>query len=158
MFSKITSDSASQGENPVSNVSSVAFSQNSGSLQAPMVVNEIVDGCLYSGFFGRLDSARIKSVTDRILQGIDQSSCEIIIIDLSNIDVIDSMVAAHLAKIGDTLQVIGVRPIFCGISAVVAQTMVGTGVSFSNFTVVRNLKAALRLVIEVDGVSLKREG
>lgn len=156
MFSKITSENEKADDDAGNTVASVAFAQNSGSLQAPMVVNEIVDGCLYSGFFGRLDSARIKSVTDRILNGIDQSACEIIIIDLSNIDVIDSMVAAHLAKIGDTLQVIGVRPIYCGISAVVAQTMVGTGVSFSKFTVVRNLKAALRLVLEVDGVSINR--
>lgn len=156
MFSKITPENETGNDASDNMVASVAFSQNSGSLQAPMVVNEIIDGCLYSGFFGRLDSARIKSVTDRILNAIDQSSCEIIIIDLSNIDVIDSMVAAHLAKIGETLEVIGVKPVFCGISAVVAQTMVGTGVSFSKFTVVRNLKAALRLVLEEDGVSIKR--
>ncbi|MFK8083133.1 MAG: STAS domain-containing protein [Granulosicoccus sp.] len=154
MFNKQTSDD-DQNAREKPEISSVAFSQTSGSLQAPMVVNEILDGCLYSGFFGRLDSARIKSVTDRILQSIDQTACEIIIVDLSNIDVIDSMVAAHLAKIGDTLQIVGVRPVFCGISSVVAQTMVGTGVSFERFTVVRNLKAALRVVLEIDGVNLK---
>lgn len=134
--------------------SNVAFSQNASHMQAPMVVNEIVDGCLYSGFFGRLDSARMKSVIDRILDAVEQSSCEVIIIDLSNIDIIDSLVASQLSKVGDTLRMVGVRPVFCGISSVVAQTMVGTGVSLDRFTVVRNLKSALRLVLKFDEVSL----
>lgn len=133
---------------------SVAFSQSASLLQAPMVVNEIADGCLYSGFFGRMDSARMKSVTDRILDAVEQSSCEIIIIDLSNIDVIDSMVATHLSRVGETLKIVGVRPIFCGISPIVAQTMVGTGVSFDQFTVVRNLKSALKLVLKTEQVNL----
>ena len=141
------------GVDPDEGDNTVAFSQHTSSMQAPMVVNEIADGCLYSGFFGRLDSARMKSVTDRLLDGVEQSACETIIVDLSNIDVIDSMVAAHLQKVGDTLKLIGVRAIFCGISPIVAQTMIGTGVSFDNFTVVRNLKAALGLVLNLDGVS-----
>jgi len=140
------------------NSTAVAFSQQAGSLQAPMVVNEIADGCLYSGFFGRLDSARMKIITDRLLEGVERQACNTIIIDLSNIDMIDSLVAAHLQKVGVTLRIIGVRTIFCGISPIVAQTMVGTGVSFDRFTVVRDLKSALRLVLKIDGVSLGREG
>lgn len=133
----------------------VAFSQRTVALQAPMVVSEILDGCLYSGFFGRLDSARMKAVTDTVLESIELYNSEVIIIDLANIDVIDSMVAGHLLRVGETLAMVGVRSIFCGISPIVAQTMVGTGVSFAGFSVVRNLKAALRLVLELDGVTLE---
>lgn len=133
----------------------VAFSGRRGSVQAPMVVSEIADGCLYSGFFGRLDSARMKHVVDRILEAIEQSACEVIIIDLASIDIIDSLVASQLLKVGDTLQLIGVRAIYCGISPVVAQTMAGTGVSFDRFVVARNLKGALRIALGIEGVSLE---
>ena len=132
----------------------VAFSQHSGSIQAPMVVSEIADGCLYSGFFGRLDSARMKQITDHIMMSVERSASETIIIDLASIDIIDSMVASHLSRLADTLQLVGVRPVFCGVSTIVAQTMVGTGVSFDRYTVVRNLKGALRLVLKLDDISI----
>jgi len=134
--------------------SAVAFSQHAGSVLAPIVVSEIADGCLYSGFFGRLDSARMKQVTDHMLASVERSSSERIIIDLANVDMIDSMVAGHLLKLGSTLRLIGVEPVYCGISTLVAQTMAKTGVEFGDIVVVRNLKAALRYVLALDGVEL----
>ena len=129
-------------------VDKVAFSQRKAALQAPIVVSEIADDCLYSGFFGRLDSARMKAITDRILKAIEQHRCTTVIIDLASIDIIDSLVASHLQRMGETLRLVGVRSIFCGVSPVVAQTMTGAGVTFEGFQVKRNLKAALALVLE----------
>lgn len=129
----------------------VAISQRHSSFQAPMVVSNIADNCLYSGFFGRLDSARVKTITDKMLQSLDQLSVDTIIIDLSNIDVIDSLVSNHLVNISATLRLVGVRAIFCGISPIVAQTMVGTGVDSQNLTTVRDLKTALSIVNENHG-------
>lgn len=123
--------------------SQVAYSQRAASFQAPMVVSEIAENCLYSGLFGRLDSARMKAVTDAMLTAVETYRCENIIIDLSNIDLIDSLVAGHLFRVGDTLLLTGVRPIFCGISPVVAQTMVNTGIQFDRYQVARNLRSAL---------------
>lgn len=124
----------------------IAFSQRRGSLQAPMVVNEIADGCLYSGLFGRLDSSRVKSVTDRILESVEQTDCELIILDMANIDMIDSIVANHILRIHETLRLVGVETILCGISPIVAQTMVATGISTGSLRVARNLKRALQQV------------
>ncbi len=124
----------------------VAISDRAVGFQAPMVVSEIADNCLYSGFFGRLDSARVKSITDRLLASVEQTGIECVIVDLSNIDVIDSMVANHLLRIADTLKLVGVDAIFCGISATVAQTMVSTGVNVSGLRTTRNLKSALKML------------
>ena len=122
----------------------VAISDRASQFQAPMVVSEIADNCLYSGFFGRLDSARVKSITDRLLSSVDKTGIEKIIIDLSNIDVIDSLVANHLLRIGTTLQLVGVKAFFCGISPTVAQTMVSTGVDVTALNTHRNLKSAIQ--------------
>ena len=147
---------ASMEPDAVAQSSTVAFSSRRGSVQAPMVVSEIADGCLYSGFFGRLDSARMKQIVDRILESVEQYACEVIIVDLASIDIIDSIVAGQLLKVGETLKLVGVSTIFCGISPIVAQTMVGTGVSFDGFTVKRNLKEALKTVLAYDSVVLER--
>lgn len=124
----------------------VAISDRQVSFQAPMVVNEIADNCLYSGFFGRLDSARVKAITDKLLSTVSNTGHERVIIDLNSIDVIDSLVANHLVKIASTLKLVGVETIFCGIKPMVAQTMVATGVEVSGFRTVRTLKSALALI------------
>lgn len=132
----------------------VSISENRIGLETSMVVNRLTDTCLYSGFFGRLDSARMKLITDEILDAMEQSSNDTIVIDLSNVDIIDSAVAAHLIRTGDVLKLIGCHIIFCGINTRVAQTMVTVGVEFSRYYVSKDLKSALKLVYELHGLTL----
>ncbi len=134
----------------------VAFSRKKIGGEVPLVVNEVTEGCLYSGFFGTLDSARMKSITDKILGLAGSTGIEIIIIDLANIDVIDSAVTAHLARLGDTLTLVGVKVIYCGIMPFVAQTMITSGVDLKGFTTSRDLKAAIREVFRFQGYDLVR--
>jgi rsbT co-antagonist protein RsbR len=136
-----TLNGASPSEEPA-----VMISERPSSFQAPIVVSEIAENCLYSGFFGRLDSARVSKMTDRLLGEVMQSGIDQVILDLSNIDVIDSLVANHLVSIAKTLKFVGCRAIFCGISATDAQTMVATGVEIGTLRTTRNLKSALKLV------------
>jgi len=114
------------------------------------------DRCLYSGFFGTLDSARMKAVTDRILDLANVTDIEIVIIDLANVDIIDSAVASHLARLGDTLKFIGVEVIFCGIIPQVAQTMVTTGIEMKGFRITKDFKSALKEVFTLQGFKLVR--
>ena len=46
----------------------VVFSQRKIGGESPIVINEIIEGGLYSSFFGTLDSARIKNATDMTLR------------------------------------------------------------------------------------------
>lgn len=132
----------------------VSISEKRIGLESSMVVNKLTDNCLYSGFFGRLDSARMKSITDEILDAMEQTTNDTIVVDLSNVDIIDSAVAAHLIRTGDVIKLIGCHVIFCGINTRVAQTMVTVGVEFSKYHVCKDLKAALRLVFELHGLAL----
>jgi len=136
----------------------VAISEKRIGFESSMMVSKLTDKCLYSGFFGRLDSARIKLVTDQILEVMEQSDNDVIIIDLSNVDIIDSAVAAHLIRIGDILKLVGAEVVFCGISSKVAQTMVVVGVEFSKYYICRDLRGALKKVFELQGLKLVKIG
>ena len=132
----------------------VSISEKRIGLESSMVVSQLTDTCLYSGFFGRLDSARMKTIIDDILDAMEHSVNDTIIIDLSNVDIIDSAVAAHLIRTGDVIRLIGCNVVFCGINSRVAQTMVTVGVEFIKYHVCKDLKAALRLVYELHGLAL----
>jgi len=132
----------------------VAISRKQIGGEAPMVVSEVTDECLYTGFFGTLDSARVQLVTERILGLLDSSSYSIIIIDLGNVDMLDSAVAAHLTRLGDTLKLVGVEVLFCGVSGILANTMVTAGVRFESYRVSRNFKSALIEMFSIQGLEV----
>jgi len=122
--------------------------------EVPIVVNELTDKCLYTGFFGTLDSARMKAITDKILEMLGSTGIEMVVIDLANIDIIDSAVAAHLVRLGETLTLIGVKSIFCGIMPPVAQIMITAGIEMRGFRICRDLKSAIKIVFEIQGIKL----
>lgn len=132
----------------------VAISRRVLGGEAPIVINEITDRCLYSGFFGTLDSVRMKKVNDSIMAVADRNDHDMMIIDLSNVEVIDSSVAANLKKLNKLLQLIGVEVVFCGFKPVVASSMISAGVELENIQVSKNLKRAISFVYKKQGLKL----
>ena len=132
----------------------VAISRRVLGGEAPIVINEITDRCLYSGFFGTLDSVRMKKVNDAIMEVADRNDHDMMIIDLSNVEVIDSSVAANLKKLNKLLQLIGVEVTFCGFKPIVAASMISAGVELDNIQVQKNLKRAIKYVFEKQGLKL----
>lgn len=137
----------------------IVMKDNTFGLDAPLVVSQIFDNCLYSGFYGRLDSERIKVVTERMLETIERyPDCDYLIIDLSNIELIDSAIAAHLIKISNTIRFTGVEVILCGIKSFVAQTLAVIDVQLEKFVITKDLRKALNLVYEKTGYQLIKKG
>ncbi len=132
----------------------VAISKRKLIGESPIVLNELTDRCLFSGFFGILDSLRIKKVSDGILEIANRSEHDLIVIDLSNIDIIDSAIAGQLVRLNKTLQLVGMDVIFCGIKPIVAQSMTSAGVNLDNIYVAKNLKRALLEVYRREGRKL----
>lgn len=116
--------------------------------ESPMVVSEIFDNTLYTGFFGILDSARIMDITDDLLLKIEEKDTNYLIIDLSNVDIIDSAVAAHLIKVVNTLKLVGTKTYFCGVKAIVAQSMINAGIGLEETNTFRSLKYAIKKTLE----------
>ena len=134
----------------------VAISRTKIGGEVPMVVSEITDRCIYSGFFGTMDSARMKIITDKILSLLTATGIEAVILDLGNVDIIDSAVATHLVRLGDTLTLIGVETVFCGIMPQVAQIMITAGIEMKGFRISRDLKSAIKEVFLLQGFKLVR--
>lgn len=132
----------------------VAISRRALGGETPIVITEITDRCLYSGFYATLDSVRMKKVIDELMKIVERSENDMIIIDLSNVDIIDSTIANHLKKLNKLLFFVGLEVIFCGIKPIVAQSMVVAGVELDNITVEKNLKRALLLVYAKQGLKL----
>jgi len=137
--------------------SKVAISRRIIGGDTPIVINEISDRCLFTSFYGTLDSVRMKKVIDSMLEVVNRNDNDMIIIDLSNIEIIDSSIAAHLKKLNKLLQILGMEVVFCGIKPVVASSMVSAGVELDNITVEKNLKRALILVYRKQGVRLVKD-
>ncbi|RUM45723.1 MAG: STAS domain-containing protein [Hydrogenimonas sp.] len=138
-------------------IDKVAISRKQISVETPLITTEITDNCLYSGFFGSLDSTRVAEIADKITLACEAQQFEYIIIDLGNVEAIDSAVATHLLRLGDVLSLIGVQPIFCGIHGMLARTMVASGVSMGHMKTVANLKSALKLCYELSGLELVKK-
>ena len=135
-------------------IKEVAISRRVLGGEAPIVINEITDRCLYSGFFGTLDSVRMKKVNDAIMEVADRNDHDMMIIDLSNVELIDSAVANNLKKLNKLLQLIGVDVVFCGFKPIVASSMISAGVELDNIKVEKNLKRAISYVYNRQGLKL----
>ncbi len=144
----------SDSQNPGISEPEVAISRRQLIGESPIMISEIFSGCLYAGLFGTLDSVRIKKFNDSILEVISRSDADYIIIDLSNIEIIDSAIANHILRLNKTLQLVGVNVIFSGIQPVVAQSMVSSGVELENITVMKNLRQSLKEVYTLNGYHL----
>ena len=114
----------------------------------PIVVSEVLNGCLYSGFFGTLDPQRVRTATETILHHAEIRDIGYMIIDLSNVEIIDSEVAVHLINIAESLRLLGIEVVFCGMKPFIAQSITKAGISVSVSTFSKNLKTALKDVLK----------
>ena len=135
-------------------VQRVAISRKKIGGEAPIVVSRVTDKCLYSGLFGTLDSARMKAATEKILNLLETTGLELIIIDLGNVDVLDSAVATHLVKLADTVSLGGVQVLFCGIGITIAQTMASVGTGLARYRISRDLRSSLKEALIRQGLAL----
>jgi rsbT co-antagonist protein RsbR len=136
----------------------VALSRKQVGGEVPIVVSEITETCLYTGLFGSIDSARMMTVSDKITSLADDKQIDVVIVDLSNVESIDSAVAGHMLRLAGILKLVGVTPIFCGIKSNLATTMVTAGVGIDGCIITRNLKSALQISFDLAGYTLVKKG
>ena len=122
----------------------IAFSRKQIGGESPMVASELFDDCIYTGLFGSIDSARMEAITAKLTNLVESTNNQFVIIDLSNVDAIDTSVALQLVRIADTMVLVGSTPVFCGLKGVIARTMVNAGVDLGRHLIVRNLKTATK--------------
>ncbi|MCG7894051.1 MAG: STAS domain-containing protein [Candidatus Thiodiazotropha taylori] len=136
--------------------SDVAMSRMQIGGEVPLLATEITDQCIYTGLFGSIDSARMAMITEKMIDLAEDKEISVAIVDLSNVEAIDSSVAGYMVRLGKTLDLVGVTAIFCGISGSLASTMVAAGLGLEEFLTTRNMKEALRVSFEITGYRLEQ--
>jgi rsbT co-antagonist protein RsbR len=132
----------------------VAVSRKQIGGEVSLVTTEITDQCIYTGLFGSIDSARMASITEKMIELAEDREISVAIVDLSNVEAIDSSVAGYMVRLGKTLKLVGVSTVFCGISGSLASTMVAAGLGLEEFLTTRNMKEALKVSLKMTGYKL----
>jgi len=113
-------------------------------LELPVI--PIGQGVLVAPLVGSMDSRRVGAIQRRLLDMIAQERAHTVVLDLTAIAIIDSGVARSLLMMAQAVRLLGARTLLSGISAEVAQTLVGLGIGLDEVRTVRDLTQALEFV------------
>ncbi len=114
-------------------------------LSAPII--DVWDGIIALPVVGLVDSQRSIELTERLLNRIADSGARSVIVDLTGVDLVDTMTANHLLQMIRAASLLGTFSVLSGISPQIAQTLVQLDVDLSEITTVRNLKEALKVCL-----------
>ncbi|MFV8755166.1 GAF domain-containing protein [Nannocystaceae bacterium ST9] len=114
-------------------------------LSAPII--DVWDGILALPVVGLVDTQRSIELTERLLNRIAESGTRSVIVDLTGVDLVDTMTANHLLQMIRAASLLGTFSVLSGISPQIAQTLVQLDVDLSEITTVRNLKEALKVCL-----------
>lgn len=127
-------------------------------LSVPII--DVWDDVLTLPLVGAIDSARAAEMTEKLLQRISHRGAEYVIIDLTGVDVVDTMTAAHLVRLTHAAKLLGARCVLTGLRPDVARTLVDIGVHLGGLTTLRTLKDGLRACLamrEVERRALRKK-
>ena len=93
---------------------------------------------------GQLDSRRIQAIIQRLLQTVHQESIRIVILDVAEVELLDTQLVHQLIKLVQTLQLLGTQVTLSGITAEVAQTLATQQLDLSQLRIVQSPDQALQ--------------
>ena len=114
-------------------------------LSTPII--DLWDGVLTLPIVGTLDSQRTVEMTENLLDRIVAVGAREVIIDLTGVDVVDTMTADHLGKLTRAAALLGTRCTITGIGPHIARTLVSIGVNLEGVRTLRTLQDGLRAAI-----------
>lgn len=92
---------------------------------------------------GAIDTRRAVEMTERLLRRVVESGARCVIIDLTGVEVVDSMTADHLVKMTKATRLLGCFCVITGIGPEIARTLVELDLSLGGMKTLRNLKSGL---------------
>ena len=105
---------------------------------------EIWDRVLALPIIGTLDNKRVLELTTTLLDRIQRDRAECIILDITGVEIVDTSTANHLLRVVRATRLLGTACILTGMSAKIAQTLVGLGAEFESTVTLRSLKDGLK--------------
>ncbi len=106
-------------------------------------VLQVRDKLLILPIIGEIDSARARQLTQQLLHSIRSRRARVVVIDITGVPSVDSNVANHLLLTVEAARLMGATAIVSGLSAEVAQTLVGLGVALDKLNTVGDLQGGI---------------
>jgi rsbT co-antagonist protein RsbR len=106
-------------------------------------VLQVRDKLLILPLIGMIDSQRAMQITDSLLHAIRANRARVVVIDITGVAAVDSKVANHLLQTVAASQLMGTKVIVTGLSAEVAQALVGLGIDLSTLNTLGDLQGGL---------------
>lgn len=112
---------------------------------------ELWDDVLALPIIGVVDSRRSVQLMERLLDEIVRRQSRFVIIDVTGVEIIDTRTADYLTKLIKTVELLGARCRITGVRPAVAQALVDIGLDLGAVRASRNLKHALRDILQRTG-------
>jgi rsbT co-antagonist protein RsbR len=120
-------------------------------------VLQVRDRLLILPLIGMIDSQRAMQITDSLLHAIRTNRARVVVIDITGVAAVDSKVANHLLQTIAASQLMGTKVIVTGLSAEVAQALVGLGIDLSTVNTLGDLQGGLEEAERILGYRTTRE-
>ena len=106
-------------------------------------VLQIRERLLLLPIIGMIDTLRARLITESLLRAVRAARAKVVVMDVTGVATIDSKVANHLLQTVSAARLMGASVIVSGLSADVAQSLVGLGVDVEKFNTVGDLQSGL---------------
>jgi anti-anti-sigma factor len=80
---------------------------------------------------GTIDSKRSQQIMETLLEGVAQQQAELVIVDITGVEAVDTQVAQALVGAAQAVKLLGARVMLTGIQPRIAQMLVSLGVDLS---------------------------
>ena len=117
-------------------------------LATPMI--PISDRVLVMPLIGQMDGERTAQVTRAALEGVHGRGIEVVILDVTGLQHVDTQVGGALLHTAHALRLLGVRTVLTGIQPSVAQALIGLGLDLSAVETASTLQRAISLALSSD--------
>ncbi|MDT8862711.1 STAS domain-containing protein [Alkalihalobacillus sp. MEB130] len=116
-------------------------------LSAPLI--PVLEGVTVMPLIGTIDTARAKLIMENLLEGVIEHRCEVVLIDITGVPVVDTMVAHHIIQASEAVRLVGATCILVGIRPEIAQTIVNLGIDLSKFPTKSTLRKGIETALEL---------
>ena len=119
-------------------------------------VLQIRERLLLLPLIGMIDTHRAQLITENLLAAIRSNRARVAVMDVTGVGTIDSKVANHLIQTVTAARLMGAIVVVTGISAEIAQSMVGLGIDLDAFTTVGDLQGGIEYAERLLGFEVVR--
>ena len=112
-------------------------------------IAEVWEDILLLPVIGSLDSQRALEMTEKLLERIKQTRSACVIIDITGVEVVDTMTANAMLKMTRSARLLGAVCVLTGVRPEIARTMVQLNIEVEGVRTLRTLKDGLRACFDL---------